>query len=134
MINPQESMFKASTADVRPQSSLNSMIDFHESFRQVEWEQWLEKAEKSIDIVVYYWDKWIIAHHHALTRFLQKPNSKIRLFMADDSNIHVFAEMQRLFPNSSPEELKQKIQSTYMPLKNILVQFNLPSKIGRAHV
>lgn len=119
-------MFKSSVT-ARPQSSLDSMIDFHESFRQVEWEVWLEKAEKSIDIMVYFRDKWIISHHHSLTRFLQKPNSKIRIFLADDSNAHVFAEIQRLFPDRLPEELKQKILNTYMPLKNILVQFNLPS-------
>ena len=108
------------------QSSLNSLVDFHESFRQVDWPAYLEKAERSIDIVVYYWDQWISSHHHLLTKFLQKPNSKIRFFMADDSNFRLFEDIIRLFPKNTPELLKEKIVNTYMPLKSHLIQHNLP--------
>lgn len=96
-------------------------MNCHESYRNVNWDGLLSRAEHSLHIVVYFWDKWVRQHEKQLTKFLQKPNAKIHFFFSNQ-----LEEVQKLFPNNSVDQLSEKIQMTYQPLQDYLRVHQLP--------
>lgn len=98
------------------------MLQFHESYRQVDWARLLTQANESLNVVVYYWDKWVQEHEQALFHFLQKPNAKLRFFFSNK-----LSEVTKLFPNHTEQQLVEKIKKTYEPLQHYLTSKNLPS-------
>lgn len=88
------------------------MIQFHESYRQVDWDALLQEANHSLHIMVYYWDKWVHKHEKALQTFLSKPQAEIHFFFSQNLD-----EVQRFFPSHSKEELASKIEKTFRPLQ-----------------
>ncbi len=101
---------------------------FHESYRQVDWKSIISQANHSLNIVVYYWDKWVEEHRQALEDFLRKPHAVIRFFFSEDiEGVH------RLFPSHSIQELKQKIERTHQPLQQFLKDKRLSSSKVSVH-
>lgn len=98
------------SSSCQPQTS-KSLLEFRESYRQVDWQDLLQKAENSLNIVVYYWDKWVQEHEKALQAFLKKPNASIHFFFSSK-----LEEVQKLFPNNTTTQLSKKIENTYKPL------------------
>lgn len=90
------------------------LLEFHESYRKVNWDSLIQQAEHSLTIVVYYWDKWVKEHEKSLQQFLKKPSAKIQFFFSDN-----LAEVQKLFPNNTREQLEEKIRLTYQPLQKL---------------
>lgn len=105
----------------------NALLEFNTSYRETDWNKILSNANQSIDIVVYYWDKWIKEHENSLFQFLSKPNSKLNFFFSNN-----YPEIQRLFPGNTQEQLKSKIENTYKPLQHYLKKHHLPE--GKVNV
>jgi hypothetical protein len=103
----------------------HAILGFYPSFRQIPWADLLRETNRSIDIMVYYWNKWVKEYEDELIQFLNKTKSQLRLFLADDQLPEVFSEIQRLFPNNKQEELREKIARTYQPLQHFLEQNQL---------
>lgn len=99
----------------------NCLRQFHESYRQVDWDHLLNETSHTLNIAVYYWDKWVREHEAALTLFLKKPDAKIRFFFSNQ-----LSEVQKLFPGNSIAQLEEKIQKTYRPLQEMLKVHQLP--------
>jgi hypothetical protein len=92
------------------------LIGFFTSYRGVPWDNLLSHAQESLDIVVYYWDKWINRHQQELKRFLENPKAKLRIFLSDERKPDILVDILRFFPNQTAGELKEKIKNTYLPL------------------
>ena len=105
------------------EATADALLQFQESYRQVDWATLLAEAQESLTIMVYYWDKWVYQHEAELWRFLQKPGSKIQFFFS--SNLE---EVQKLFPKNTQEQLSQKIRATYQPLQDLLKAHELPAE------
>jgi hypothetical protein len=99
-----------------PTAAREGLLGFYPSYREVPWDNLLSHAKTTLDIVVYYWDKWTNQHILTLQRLLKNPEAKIRFFFADESDPRVLSEILRLFPANQAEELKSKIRHTYEPL------------------
>ena len=100
------------------------LIGFYSSYREVPWKELLSQANVSLDVVVYYWDKWVAAYEIELVQFLKKPKTKMRIVLADERKPDLLADIWRLFPGQGVAQLKEKIRNTYLPLeefKNIEV-------------
>lgn len=110
-----------------PTIKQEALLGFHESYRQIEWKNLLSHANRSINIVVYYWDKWVQEHDKELCDFLRKPQAKIQFFFSED-----LAGVRRLFPNNSIDQLSGKIRNTYQPLQEFLKKNKLP--VGKVAV
>ena len=87
-----------------------ALLEFHESYRGIDWAGLLQKANGSLIIAVYYWDKWVKQHERELRRFLDKGGA-IQFFFSSQ-----LEEVQKLFPGNTVDELKGKIERTYKPL------------------
>jgi hypothetical protein len=94
------------------------LIGFYTSYRDVPWKDLLVDAKDSIDIVVYYWHKWMGTHQAEIARFLDNPRAKLRIFLADENKPAILADIWRLFPNQTVVQLKEKIRGTYEPLED----------------
>ncbi len=106
------------------------LIEFCDTYRQVDWNALISNANQSIVICVYFWDKWVQQHEQALCDFLKKPNTSLQFFFSS-----ALPEIQRLFPNNTIEQLKDKIRNTYMPLQSFLNAHHLPAnKVTIHHV
>jgi hypothetical protein len=81
------------------------LIAFYTSWHDVDWNQWIAKAELSLDIIVYYWDKWTESHFEELSRFLSKPKTKIRFFFANESDPALLKSIHRLFPDHTTDKI-----------------------------
>lgn len=99
----------------------DALLQFQESYRQVEWQTLLKQAQHSLNIAVYYWDKWIQEHEALLVGFLQKPKAKIQFFFSSHLD-----QVQQLFPNNTVDQLSEKIRKTYQPLQTFLKTHHLP--------
>lgn len=125
-------MFEVQTVSalVLPGSHHNAVLGFYPSFRQVPWSELIKGTNHSLDIAVYYWDKWIKEYETDLLQFLAKPKSQLRLILADDKIPAVFAEIKRLFPKNTDQDLHTKIQNTYQLLQKLAQDQQLsPNKI-----
>ncbi len=91
------------------------LIGFYPSYRDVLWKELIPQANKSLDIVVYYWDKWIDEHKSELFNFLQRPDTHLTIIFADNENPAIEKEILRLFPHNSANDLANKINQTYLP-------------------
>jgi hypothetical protein len=85
---------------------------FHDTFRHVNWNLLIEDAGENIDIVVYYFDSWVIANYDALKKYFSRSNTKIRVFVSNPNNDSNITEIHRLFPEYSEDEIKGKIKRT----------------------
>jgi len=88
------------------------LLAFHETFRDVNWNALLARAESQIDIVVYYFDSWVNAYYEAIVAYFRKPGSKMRVFVADPDDESILQNIQRLFPEYSPQVIKEKVVRT----------------------
>lgn len=104
------------------------LIEFCDTYRQVDWNALISQANCSIVICVYFWDKWVKQHEEVLCDFLKKPEASIQFFFSG-----AFPEVQRLFPNNTIEELKSKIHNTYLPLQSFLKTHDLPANKVKVH-
>src|ERR1700689_4637472 len=104
-----------------------AFMNLAESYRTVSWPALLLSAEKSLDIVVYYWSQWTKEHFDLLTNFLRK-GGFIRFYMTDISQPYLAQEVKNIFPHNSFEQLQEKISETYEPLQQFLKQHALPTE------
>lgn len=88
------------------------LVEFHQTFRNVNWTRKLLEAREHIDIVVYYFDSWVNANFNELVAFFQRPKTTIRVFVADPDAPGILDEVQRLFPEYSKENVREKILRT----------------------
>jgi len=102
------------------------LIGFHSSWHDVNWDYWIRKAETSLDIVVFYWDKWTYDNMEALTDFLKKPDTRLRFFFTDDQDPKLLRRIQSLFPDHNRERIKQKIVKTTKSLEEYIEKSGLP--------
>lgn len=108
------------------ESTACGLIGFYESYREVSWKEILTQADKSIDVMVYYWDNWVNEHEDSLLKFLSKPGTKLRFIFADGNQPAIVSEIRRLFPSYSEEQLREKIRASYSDLSERLENLNLP--------
>jgi hypothetical protein len=94
-------------------------VQLFESYRAVNWKDLLERANHTINIVVYYWDKWVAEHQQSLEQFL-------RFFFADERIPKVLTEIERLFPGAYGH-VPERIKGTYENLQLMLNEFQLPA-------
>lgn len=91
---------------------------FYISFKDVDWRALIRGSEKSLDIVVYYWDNWTAEYFEELTHFLRKPGTCIRFFFTDITDPILAQQVLAFFPrNTSAVQLQQRIIATYVPLQ-----------------
>ncbi len=102
------------------------LLGFHSSYHAVNWHHLLTHAQKSLTVVVYYWDQWVHEHKHALVEFFKKPEATVRFFFADDNIPAVLTEIERLFPKHSGIRLREKIRDTHLPLQEAVHTLRLP--------
>ena len=89
-----------------------SLIAFHETFRSVNWHNLLERAEKQIDIVVYYFDSWVNNFYESIVEFFKREGTRMRVFVADPRNNELLQNINRMFPEYSKEVIIEKVSHT----------------------
>lgn len=105
---------------LKNEQALNcNLVEFNETFREVDWKQKLSKANHHIDIVVYYFDSWIVMNFNELVAFLQKPKTTIRIIVADPEVPSVIDELLRLFPEYSKETIREKVIKTGTLMRDV---------------
>jgi hypothetical protein len=105
---------------------LTQVLDFNDTYRDVDWDRWLASAEHSFDIVVYYYDSWTRANFENLRAYFEHKSSKLRIVMADPrvpENMHT---VERLFPEYQSATLREKIERTGERLANALAEAGGP--------
>lgn len=102
--------------------------DFKETFRDISWKELIEGSSKTIDIVVYYFDSWVNYNNQALTNFLLKPNTKIRVFVANPDDPFLIENVRRLFNEYNAETVKEKVSHTYERFLDIYAQIGADKK------
>jgi hypothetical protein len=110
---------------------MKSQATIYSSFRDIHWKTIIPNADKTLDIVVYYWDTWTAQNLPELKEFLAKPDTCIRFYFTDLNNPILAKQILELFPrNKSIDDLKQRISATYKPLQDFFKDTNLsPEKV-----
>ncbi len=96
------------------------LAGFYHSWQEVDWEELIHKAEKSLDIAVFYWDKWTEFHLEALFAFLSRPDTRVRFIFTDDRDTKLLRAVREIFPDHTEEEIRQKIDRTTRPLEDFV--------------
>lgn len=89
-----------------------SLLAFHDSFRQVNWNSLLSNATESLDIVVYYFDSWVNANYEQLVQFFRKPGTRVRIFLSNPNDKEIIENIQRQFPEYNRDLIKAKVAHT----------------------
>jgi predicted nucleotide-binding protein len=90
----------------------DGIVGFHDSFRGVNWDFLLERAEKQIDIVVYHFDSWVNHYYESIVQYFKKENSRLRIFVSDPRDESLLRNVNRFFPEYSAHVIKEKIEHT----------------------
>ncbi len=95
------------------------LFGFYDRARDVDWKSILKYADKSLDIMVFYWGTWVDTYAEELTQFLSKPGTRLRLVMSDARNPLILREMKRLFPEHNEAEIFARVKGTQAKLNAI---------------
>ncbi|MFQ5962665.1 MAG: hypothetical protein ACE5KZ_00090 [Candidatus Scalinduaceae bacterium] len=90
----------------------SQIINFHESYRHIDWHKLLKESSSTIDIIVYYYDSWVNSNYDDITSFFRKPGTSMRVFVANPNDSFIFSTIHRLFPDSGKEAIKEKVSKT----------------------
>lgn len=91
---------------------LPQIMDFHESYRHIDWSKLLRGTNSTIDIIVYYYDSWVNSNYDDIVLFFRKPNTTMRVFVANPHDSFIFSTIRRLFPDSGAETIMEKVSKT----------------------
>lgn len=97
-------------------------IDYVEEFYDCDWTELITSSEQNIDIIVYYFDTWIKRNRKAILKFFQKPQTTIRIIVADPEIEENFRAIRRLYHNHDEQTIKNKIYNTYHQIFAIIQQ------------
>ena len=100
-------------------SNLELVKNFEEEFYDCDWEELITSSNSTIDIVVYYFDSWINRNRKSLVDFFRKSDTTINIVVSDPEISENLNEISRLYPDSSEDLLKSKINETYTKLVSI---------------
>ena len=75
------------------------------------WKEELEHVQRSIDIVVYYFDSWVREQASVLREAAQR-GVKVRLFLPDPNNSANVDAARAVFPSLDETQIKEKITNT----------------------
>ncbi len=90
----------------------SQLLAFHDTFRHVNWSELLSSANATVDIVVYYFDSWVNANYDSLRAYFSKPGSRMRVFVSDPRDDAIVENVTRLFPEYTPQVVRDKIART----------------------
>lgn len=98
----------------------NAVIDFQETYRQLDWDRLLASAYSRVDIVVYYFDSWVNQHSESLRGYFQRPGTRMRLFVSDPTIEELLDGVAKLFPDYDRERVREKIERTGERLRKLV--------------
>lgn len=93
------------------------MKPYFDSHREIPWDHIIRTADEEIDVMVYFWNKWVEEYKDALSVFFQNPTARFRLILADDQKPKIRDEIVRLFPGNTDASIQDKIAKTISHLK-----------------
>ncbi len=106
---------------------LPQVIDFKDTFRQIDWESVIGHATNSFDIVVYYFDSWTRNNIESIRTFFDRKTSSMRIVMADLDVPENMAMITRLFPEYDEATLRTKVERTGRRLAQALSESGGPA-------
>lgn len=100
------------TIGMENKSKYPMLFEFHESFLGINWPELLNGSTRNIDIVVYYFDSWVNSNFEALVAYFRKPNTRMRVFVANPDDKQILENIHRLFPDRTQDDLYNKVNKT----------------------
>lgn len=76
---------------------MKSQATMYSSFRDIDWKSLIIRADKTLDIVIYYWDTWTVQNIQELKDFLSKPHTQINFYFTDIDNPILAQQVLELF-------------------------------------
>lgn len=112
------------------------LAKFYQAYRDVEWGEWLQKAHREQVIMVNYAHTWLGNHEQALTRFFQKPNTTITIFLPNPDDPETVSQLHAIYNHPTnpltPEDLARKIRETATRLQGIATHAG--ASLGRVKI
>ncbi|WP_257455603.1 hypothetical protein [Archangium lipolyticum] len=97
------------------------IVRFYQMFRQVDWNEWLSKAEREQTIVVNYAHTWLGNYEHLLINFLKKPSSSLTIYLPDPDDDATIKQLHTMYDDPTEpvdeEELRRKVRNTATRLR-----------------